>query len=209
MSARTVSKGTETRDAILSEGMRLASLKGLEGLTIGTLATELGLSKSGLFAHFKSKEQLQVEVVERTSQLFIDAVVRPALKAPRGLPRIEAIFENWLTWASRPVLPGGCLFIQAAAEFDDRPGPVRDAIQASQKAWIGTLEKAVGLAIFEGHLFSTTEPSQVAFEIEGVLLASQFADRLLNDPRTVERARNAVTAILARHGAHHPESKNR
>jgi AcrR family transcriptional regulator len=196
-----MSKGTDTRDAILTEGMRLASMKGLEGLTIGSLAGELGLSKSGLFAHFKSKEHLQVTVVERAAQVFVEAVIVPALKAPRGLPRLEAIFENWLTWASRPVLPGGCLFVQAAAEFDDRPGPVRDAIKESQGAWIATLEKAVALAVAENHLHADTDPAQVAFELEGILLASQFADRLLDDPRVVAKARRAFSSLFERHGA--------
>jgi AcrR family transcriptional regulator len=194
-----MSKGEDTREAILNEGMRLASMRGLEGLTIGSLAGELGLSKSGLFAHFKSKEQLQVTVVERAAQVFVDAVIRPALLGPRGLPRLEAIFENWLTWASRPVLPGGCLFVQAAAEFDDRPGPVRDAIQVSQQAWIATLEKSVALAVAEGHLAAATDPAQVAFELEGILLASQFADRLLDDPRVVAKARRAFTSLIERH----------
>ncbi|HXI20661.1 MAG TPA: hypothetical protein VNH46_06230, partial [Gemmatimonadales bacterium] len=121
-----MSKGLETRDTILHHATQLASKVGLCGLTIGTLAEDLALSKSGLFAHIGSKEQLQILVLERAAHDFIEAVVRPALREPRGEPRIRALFERWLAWDRDGLLPGGCVFVAAASELDDRPGPVRD-----------------------------------------------------------------------------------
>ena len=119
-------KGEQTREAILVHALRLATRVGFEGLTIGQLADDLKLSKSGLFAHFKSKENLQLQVPEMASRRFVDAVVKPALAAPRGEARVRALFERWLAWETSPSLPGGCPFVAAATELDDRPGPARD-----------------------------------------------------------------------------------
>src|SRR3954470_3654513 len=121
-----MSEGTETRDRILDQTVRLASRDGLEGLTIGTLSSELHLSKSGLFAHFGSKDELQLQVLHAAVAKFNETVVRPALAAPRGEPRIRAFFEHWLAWADNPEMPGGCIFVTASVELDDRPGPQRD-----------------------------------------------------------------------------------
>src|SRR3954464_11103649 len=126
-------KGAETRERILDQAVRLASREGLEGLTIGTLSTELGLSKSGLFAHFGSKDELQLQVLQATVQRFEETVIRSALSAPRGEPRIRAVFDRWLDWESHPSMPGGCLLIAAAVEFDDRPGPLRAFLQESSR----------------------------------------------------------------------------
>ena len=127
-------KGDQTRDAILERAVRLASQVGLEGLTIGRLAGALDLSKSGLFAHFASKETLQVQTLERAAERFVEVVLRPALAEPRGEPRLRALFERWLRWPQEVSQPGGCIFVQAAVELDDRPGPARDRLVALQAA---------------------------------------------------------------------------
>src|SRR5690349_10613587 len=137
-----VRKGERTRDAILDGALRLASELGLEGLSIGRLAEELDLSKSGLFAHFGSKEDLQIRTLERAAARFGEVVVRPALEAPAGEPRVRALFERWLEWPRRVRQPGGCIFVAAAAELDDRPGPARDRLVALQREWLGTLAGA-------------------------------------------------------------------
>src|SRR5262245_33065172 len=144
-------KGAETRERILDQAVRVASRDGLEALSIAGLASELGLSKSGLFAHFGSKDALQVQVLEAATARFRESVIRPALRATRGEPRLTALFERWVAWTDDPDIPGGCVLVAAAAEFDDRPGPQRDYLVASQRDWLATLAKAVSLAIEVGH----------------------------------------------------------
>src|SRR5512140_581658 len=136
-------KGAQTREAILDHGLRLASELGLEGLTIGRLAEALELSKSGLFAHFGSKEALQVAVLDRAGERFAEVVVRPALAAPRGEARLRALFERWLAWPREVALPGGCIFVQAASELDDRPGAARDRLAALEREWLETIARVV------------------------------------------------------------------
>src|SRR5688572_20094465 len=137
-----MSKGDETRSAVLGSAITLASTVGLEGVTIGKLAEHVGLSKSGLFAHFSSKENLQLAVLEEAMARFVALVIGPALKKPRGEPRVRALFERWLEWSRAEFLPGGCIFVVASVELDDRPGPARDRLIASQKDWFGTLAHA-------------------------------------------------------------------
>jgi len=137
-----MSKGEQTRDAILDIALAKASQVGLGALSIGELAKEAGMSKSGLFAHFDSKENLQLEVMKSAAQRFIDQIVTPALRAPRGEPRVRALFENWFRWAKDSKLPGGCLFIAAATELDDQPGPLRDFLVGSQRDWLSTFAQA-------------------------------------------------------------------
>jgi AcrR family transcriptional regulator len=190
-------KGEQTRDAILERAMSLASQVGLEGLTIGRLADELELSKSGLFAHFRSKEALQVQTLERAADRFVEVVVKPSLAAPRGEPRVRALFENWLRWPRAVPQPGGCIFVAAAAELDDRPGPARDRLVRLQKDWLDTLAGAVRIAIGEGHFRRGVDPEQFAFEMYGIMLVCHQAIRLLNDAKAVDRARRAFEALLA------------
>jgi len=192
-----VGKGAETRGAILERAIRLASEVGLEGLTIGRLAGALDLSKSGLFAHFASKEALQVETLDRAAERFVEVVIRPALAAPRGEPRLRALFERWLRWPREVPQPGGCLFVQAAVELDDRPGPARDRLVALQREWLATLATAVRGAKAEGHLRREVDPEQLAFELYGIMLSCHHAVRLLRDPRAVERARSAFDRLVA------------
>jgi AcrR family transcriptional regulator len=192
-------KGEQTRAAILDEALSIASKLGLEGLTIGSLADATGMSKSGLFAHFGSREDLQLAVLEHAAQRYGEQVLMPALKLERGLPRLHAIFERWLDWAAASGLPGGCIMISAANEYDDRPGPIRDAVIANQRRGGALCERAVRLAIEEGHLKPSTDPEQIAFEMLGIVLASHNHRRLLGNKETRKRALTAFNELVSRH----------
>jgi AcrR family transcriptional regulator len=196
---RTSTKGEQTRTAILDEALNVASKLGLEGLTIGSLAEATGMSKSGLFAHFGSREGLQLAVLEHAAQRYGETVLMPALKIERGLPRLRAMFGRWLDWAVASGLPGGCIMIAAAAEYDDRPGPSRDAVIANQHRGNALMQKAVRLAIEEGHLRSDTDPEQISFELLGVVLATHNHRRLLGDREARKRALVAFEQIIARY----------
>ena len=186
---------------ILDAAFKIASRLGLEGLTIGSLADETGMSKSGLFAHFGSREDLQLAVLEHAARLYGERVFAPALKIDRGLPRLRALFEGWLDWSQSSGLPGGCIMISAANEYDDRPGPIRDAVIEYQHRGNAISEKAVRLAIEEGHLRSDTDPEQIAFEMLGIVLASHNHRRLLGDRESRKRALKAFDQLIERHAA--------
>jgi AcrR family transcriptional regulator len=195
-------KGEQTRSLILNEAAALASQVGLEGLSIGSLAGRLHMSKSGLFAHFGSKEDLQLQTLKQAQALFVEQVFAPALKAPRGLPRLKALFSNWLAWVeSSDTLPGGCVIVAAAAEYDDRPGAMRDVLAAGQRELRGAVAKAIRLAMDEGHLRADTDAWQLTFEVLGIVLATHHDLRLLGDARAAERARRAFDRLIAAHGA--------
>src|SRR4051812_15122097 len=202
-----MSKGEQTRTAILDEALQIASRLGLEGLTIGSLADATGMSKSGLFAHFGSREDLQLAVLEHAAQRYGERVFMPALKIERGLPRLRALFDHWLDWTLSSGLPGGCIMISAAAEYDDRPGPIRDAVIANQRRGSAISEKAVRLAVEEGHLRRDTDPDQIAFEMLGIILANHNHRRLLGDREARQRAMTAFDQLVARHAA--PSAKPR
>lgn len=155
------------------------------------------MSKSGLFAHFQSKEQLQLAVLEWAVERFVDTVVAPALTARRGEPRLRALFERWLAWEQASFLPGGCIFVATANELDDRPGPVRDALVGYQRDWLDALATAVRLGVEEGHFHPTLDPAQTAYDLYAVILAHHHFSRLLRDPRAEERARDAFARLLA------------
>jgi AcrR family transcriptional regulator len=191
-----MSKGAVTRQMILEHATGIASQVGLEGLSIGRLAEDLDLSKSGLFAHFQSKEQLQLKVLEFAAQRFIDTVVRPALGAPRGEPRIRTFFDRWLHWPKESRLPGGCFFVAAAVELDDQPGPVRDRLVELQKDWLDVLANTVRSAVAEKHFRDDVDPEQFAHDLYGVMLAGHHASRLLRDPKAGQRTRNAFETLL-------------
>jgi AcrR family transcriptional regulator len=188
-----MSKGEATREAILDAASRLARTVGLGGITIGTLATSTELSKSGLYAHFRSKESLQVQVLEHTRARFVATVVAPALAAPRGEPRVRAVFENWLRWDAQP---GGCLLVAASSELDDQPGPARDRLVRDQQDWLDTLAEVFRTGIAEGHFRQDADPEQFAFDLDGVMLSSHMSHRLLADPRANTRARDAFEALI-------------
>jgi AcrR family transcriptional regulator len=191
-----VQKGNETRQAILAQAAQVASRRGLEGLTIGGLAGKLHLSKSGLFAHFQSKEALQAQTLQFAAQLFVDRVVRPALKAPRGEPRMRALFERWLDWARASALRGGCVFVAAAVELDDQEGPVREELVRQQRDWMELIANVARTGVTEGHFHAELDAEQLAHDLYGVMLAYHHARRLLRDPRADDRARHAFDALV-------------
>jgi AcrR family transcriptional regulator len=196
-----LSKGEQTRVTILDEALKIASKLGLEGLTIGSLADATGMSKSGLFAHFGSREDLQLAVLEHAAQRYGERVFVPVLKIERGLPRLRGLFERWIDWTLESGLPGGCIMISTAIEYDDRPGPIRDAAIANQHRGNAISQKAVRLAIEEGHLKLDTDPEQIAFEMLGIVLASHNHRRLLGDKEARKRALTAFEELIARHAA--------
>jgi AcrR family transcriptional regulator len=191
-----MSKGEATRDRIVDRAWRLASRDGLAGLSLGRLAAELGLSKSGLFAHFGSKQELEIEVLRIASEHFVEQVIRPALKAPRGVPRLRRMFKNWIAWANDPAVPGGCVFLAAATELDDASGPQRDFLVTTQATFLSTLEKAARIAVEEKQFRADLDCEQFAFEMLGVVLAYHHTRRLLRHPKAEARATSAFEALL-------------
>jgi len=189
-------KGDRTRQTILDRAVDLASVEGLEGLTIGRLAEELEMSKSGLFAHFGSKEELQLATVDAARNRFLEEVFRPALKEERGYPRLVAICRSWLDYIRRGVFPGGCFFAAASFEFDGRPGPVRDAVAATMDDWIGAITKAVLLAQGEGHLDRSVDAKQLAFEVNALFFGANFSYQMRGEKDALERAWKAIEARL-------------
>lgn len=201
-------KGEHTRGLILNEAVSLASQVGLEGLSIGSLAARLAMSKSGLFAHFGSKEHLQLLTLKQAQTLFLEQVFSPALKQPRGLPRLRALFSNWLAGVERnDEFPGGCLMLAASVEYDDRPGAVRDLLVAGQRELRGAIAKAIRLAIDEGHLKPQTDPWQLTFELFGIVLATHHDRRLLDDARALKRARDALERLIEAHRTAAPSAR--
>lgn len=194
---RGVTKGDDTRGTVLGSAIALASTLGLEGLTIGKLAEHVGMSKSGLFAHFSSKENLQVAVLEEAIARFVAIVVTPALKQPRGEPRVRALFENWLAWSRADFLPGGCIFVTASVELDDRPGPARDRLIASQKDWFDTLAHAARIAVEEKHLRKDLDCPQLAHEIFSIAYGYHFLRRVIDPAEAERRSRAAFERLLA------------
>ena len=193
-----MSKGERTKTAILDHATGLASQVGLTGLTIGVLADDLELSKSGLFAHFQSKEALQIDVLNHAARRFSDMVVRPALQEPRGAPRLRALFERWLTWENDIALPGGCIFVAATTELDDRPGLVRDRLVELQRDWIDTLRISFRKGIEAGLFRADADAEQFAQDMYGIMLALHFHRRLMRDRDADTRARRAFDALLER-----------
>jgi AcrR family transcriptional regulator len=200
MSIIRLSKGTQTRERILDAALEVASREGLEGLTIGILADALSMSKSGVFAHFGSREELQIAVIDEYARRFMDAVFLPAIRLPRGLPRLKAMFENWLYRVQHVEIPNGCVFISGAVEFDDREGPVRDRMVLVNRGWQREMQKAARQAIAEGHLRADCEPEQLVFELYGFMLSLHHDARLLRDPRAVERARASFVRAIQAYG---------
>jgi AcrR family transcriptional regulator len=189
-----VSKGDETRTAVLDCAVEVVRRVGLSGLTIGSLAEQAELSKSGLFGHFRSKEALQLQVLEHARARFEEAVARPTLRMPRGEPRLRELFERWLRWGA---LPGGCPFVAAATEFDDRPGAVRDRLVRDERDLFDMIATVFRSGIAEGHLRDDADPDQFAQDFYGVVLARHHTLRLLGDEQADTRARRAFEALLA------------
>lgn len=190
-------KGQRTRAAVIDQALAMSSRLGLEALSIGGLAREVGLSKSGLFAHFESKEDLQLRVLEEAVDRFIRLVVQPAFREPRGEPRVRALFEAWLQWATADFLPGGCPFISLANELDDRPGSLRDLLVAAQAEWLGTLATAARMASESGHFRSDLDHEQFAYDFYAIMLGFHHFQRLLRDERSEARARTSFDRLIA------------
>jgi AcrR family transcriptional regulator len=190
-------KGEATRERILNSALELASTEGLSGLSIGRLADRNRMSKSGLFAHFRSKEGLQLDVLELAVARFREAVFTPALRADRGEPRLRALFARWLDWVDQQSVPGGCLLTAAAVELDDQPGAARDALVDAQRQWAETLARAVRIAIEERHFRADVDPQLFAFQLHSIVLGYHHARRLVRDPHAARRAREAFEALLA------------
>lgn len=191
-----MTKGEDTRSTVLGTALSLATELGLEGVTIGKLAEHVGMSKSGLFAHFASKENLQLAILEEAVERFVAHVVAPALKRPRGEPRVRALLDNWLSWSKLDFMPGGCIFVVSAVELDDRPGPARDRFVASQKDWLATLAGAARIAIEERHFRKELDVEQLAHEIYSIAYGYHFLRRIGDPSKAEKRARLAFDRLL-------------
>lgn len=188
-------KGRQTRAAILDAALRLAAEKGLEGLSMGVLAEVTQMSKSGVFAHFGSREELQISVIREYHARFADEVFFPAMRHARGMPRLRTLFERWVRRVSEEI-DSGCLYISGAVEFDDRPGPVRDALVDMVDAWQQALQRAIELAMAEGHLHSGTDARQLLFEVHGLVLALHHDARFLRHAGVLQRAQAAFERVI-------------
>ena len=194
-SARSLQKGQQTRATILDAALSLASSMGLEGLSIGALAEVTQMSKSGVFAHFGSRDDLQIAVIREYHARFEEEVFFPAVRETRGLPRLRALFERWVRRVAVE-LDSGCIYISGAVEFDDRPGPVRDALAAMVCDWQAALQKAIDLSVEVGDLRPDTDALQMLFEVHGLILALHHDARFLRQPGAIERARTGFDRIV-------------
>ena len=197
--SRVSHKGQQTKAAIVDAALRLATQVGLEGISIGALAELMHMSKSGVFAHFGSREELQISVVREYFHQFEQEVFYPALARPRGLPRVEALFANWMKRVAIEI-QSGCIFISGAVEFDDRPGAVREALASSVSTWLAAMHRCVMQAKEEGHLSADADAQQIAFEIHALILALHYEARFLKNPGSLARANTGFAHILARCG---------
>ena len=190
-----MTKGEDTKLSILETGLDMASRLGLEAVTIGSLAGATGMSKSGLFAHFQSKENLQIEILKFAADEFADSVVIPALKVRRGIPRIKALVRNWIGWGAK--LTGGCIFVTAGTEFSDRPGKVRELLQQQQQQWVDSLRRMGDSAVRAGDFRPDIDGEQFAFELYSLILGFHFYHRLLRDDDSMQRQQAALDRLLA------------
>jgi AcrR family transcriptional regulator len=190
-------QATKTRSEILQTAVDIASAEGLEGLSIGRLAAELQMSKTGVFAHFGSKEQLQLATIETAKQVFLELVVQPALQKPRGIFRLEVMLENWLGYVEKIVFRGGCFFAAASAEFDSRPGAVRDQIADLTKTWMIALQDEIKFAQSQKQIQSSVKPAQLAFELHAYVQEANWAYKLFDDKSAFRLARRAIADRIA------------
>jgi AcrR family transcriptional regulator len=188
--------GERTRRAILEAAARLATVDGLDGLSLGRLAQDTGMSKSGLFAHFGSKEELQLATIAAAEEVFRSEVLDPSLAAPEGLPRLRALCEGFLGHVERGVFPGGCFFASTAAELDTRPGPLRDRVAEVYDGWMALIEESVRRAQGLGQLDRSLDPEQLSFEVNAMLAEANALFLLRADARAFEMARRAIRARL-------------
>ena len=190
--------GERTHAAILETATRVASVEGIHGLTIGRLAEALGVSKSGLYAHFGSKEQLQLATIDAAGTIFEEEVMRPALEAPEGLPRLEALCEAYLSYIERQVFPGGCFFASLLAEMDARSGPIHDLVVSMEREWQEGLAELIRVAQEHGQLANDVVVEQLVFELEACLELANYHFVLFRDPQVLDRGRRGIATILER-----------
>ena len=195
---RSLQKGQQTKQAIVDAALGLSTQIGLEGLSIGVLAEVMHMSKSGVFAHFGSREELQISVIREYFSRFELEIFAPAMRAPRGLPRLEALFANWMKRVAVEI-QSGCIFISGAVEFDDRTGPVHDALASSVQTWLRAVLRAVVQAKEAGHLDTAADEHQIAFEIHGLILALHYEARFLKRVGSIDRAVQGFANILGRY----------
>lgn len=189
-----MAKGVDTKRMILAAGLEMASRIGLEGVSIGELAKTIHMSKSGLFAHFQSKENLQISILEYAGEQFAENVIVPALMTPAGISRIQALVQHWIEYSAR--VTGGCIFVTASTEYSERPGRVRDYVLKQQKEWIDCLSRIGESALKVGDFKKGIDFQQFAFDLYSLLLGFHYYDRLLNDQKTEERQKNALDRLL-------------
>ena len=197
--AIAVSKGAATRETIIDRALDIVRSDGFEGLSIGGIATAANMSKSGVFAHFGSREDLQLAVLDAAAQRFTEQVFLPALRERRGLPRLQAIAQRWMKWLRSE--QGGCPMVSAAIEYDDRPGPIRDRVVQYQTRLRKELARAIGMAVETGELRADTEPDQLAFEMFGIELALHHDSRLFGFDETIERSERAFERLITSYRA--------
>src|SRR5438093_7872752 len=192
-------RGMKTRQAILAHAARVGSAEGLEAVSLQRLATDLGISKSGLFAHFGSKEELHMATIDAAARIFTDEVIRPALATPRGAGRVWALCNSWLSYLERGVFPGGCFFWAVAEEFDSRrPGPVRDSVLEKKNYWSYSLQRAVREAQAAGEIDPGVDPEQLAWELDSLLGGANSGFKGNDGERAIERGRRAIRERLVR-----------
>lgn len=190
-------KAANTKDLILTTAIKIASVHGIEGLTLGELAKAVGMSKSGLFAHFASKDQLQLEVLKKTTDHFVDVVMRPAFKEPRGVPRLMAMATNWFNYLNEEsTLPGGSILIAASFELDDQPGVLRDYVQQAQKDLILNIARAAKIAVEEGHFIKGLDVDQFAWSLYSFVLGYHHFKRMLNDPKAEDYYNHSIKRLM-------------
>jgi len=190
----------KTRQEILRRAVNIASAEGLEGVSIGRLAAKMGMSKTGIFAHFGSKKKLQLATVEAAKEIFMQLVVTPAMGKARGVERLQAMLENWLRYVERGVFPGGCFFFAASAEFDSRPGAVRNRIAELMKNWLLSLEHEIAYAKKNGEIPDSIQPAQFAFELHGCVQEANWAFKLFDEKSAIRLARRAIAERITAAG---------
>lgn len=201
---RRRSDGERTHVSILDVATRLASVEGIDGLSIGRLAAELGISKSGVYAHFGSRQQLQLETIEAAYAIFAEEVMLPALEAPEGVAQLEALCEAYLSYIERLVFPGGCFFASLLPEMDARPGPIHDGVAAGERAFVDAVENMARAAQRRGEIPGDLDVGQLAFELQAAIELANYHFVLFRDPRELDRARTAIEGLLERAQAQPP-----
>jgi AcrR family transcriptional regulator len=196
MPRRSATQVAGSRAQTLAAAVQVASVVGLEGLTIGRLATALGMSKSGLVGRFGSKEQLQLATLEQAADIFRRTVYEPASAAPAGLARLDALCDAWVAYLGRPPFPGGCFLTTAMVEFDARPGPLREAVKEVMQRWLVLLEREASIAIEKHELPAGTDPKDVAFTLNALAIGANCDFQLNRNPASLQRARRAMAAVL-------------